>query len=117
MIKLSLAAVAYNSGFALFHALFWRLFRWPASLHPSGDLNCAITQTLNIVLTYVFVAYALAAAFAPSAVLLLAGAGFWALRAALQPTLFRLKLPATVGMTALFAVGAAIHLAAGLTRL
>ena len=50
-------AGATDLGFALFHAMFWRLFNWPGRLPASGTVNSAITQTLNVVLIYAFCAY------------------------------------------------------------
>ncbi|MFJ5368804.1 hypothetical protein ACIPIA_06245, partial [Bosea sp. CER48] len=51
------AAGLLDLGFALFHAAFWRLFGWPRRLAASGGLNMAITQTLNAMLGFVFLAY------------------------------------------------------------
>jgi hypothetical protein len=53
---LMLAAVL-DLAFAAFHLGFWRLFGWPARLKGSGNLNAAITQTLNVMLTFTFVSY------------------------------------------------------------
>jgi hypothetical protein len=50
-------AAALDLGFAAFHAAFWRLFGWPGSLRHSGRVNAAITQTLNVMLAFVFAAY------------------------------------------------------------
>lgn len=115
MTGIEIAVAVYDVGFCIFHALFWRIFNWPGSLRPSGGVNVAITQTLNIVLGYVFLAYALAAMLAPFPALFLAGAGFWAIRAVLQPILFRIERRKNWAMTMLFAAGSGIHLTAGLT--
>lgn len=109
MTALPFAAAAYDLGFAAFHLLFWRVFGWPASLQRSGALNTAITQTLNLVLIYVFVAAAISIALSRNTALLGAAAGFWALRAVLQPALFKLPGLAQAAMTGLFALGAALH--------
>jgi hypothetical protein len=87
------AAGLYNLGFAVFHLMLGRLFAWPSSLVNSGNLNCAITQTLNVVLIYSFVVYGGAllwlSARGPSiSTILAAGGGFWLLRAIVQPVLF-----------------------------
>lgn len=110
----SLAAGIYNLGFAAFHIFFWRLFGWPRTLAPSGALNTAVTQTLNIVLTYVFVAaggsllwYWAAGRDAP--LLMTLGAGFWLFRAALQPLLFDMRARASQFIFMIFLLGAAIH--------
>jgi hypothetical protein len=111
---LLLAAGGYNLAFALFHMSFWRLFQWPASLTSAGRLNSAVTQTLNIVLTYVFLAAAARMIFLwtrgqEATLLLLAGAGFWALRAALQPLLFARNSNLSRAMTGIFVAGAVLH--------
>ncbi|MGI9169583.1 MAG: hypothetical protein ACR2FH_05305 [Caulobacteraceae bacterium] len=46
--------------------------------------------------------------------LLVAGAGFWLLRAAVQPLLFTMRNKASVAITMLFAAGVVLHLAASL---
>ena len=105
----------YNLGFAAFHLFFWRIFRWPNSLEPSGEVNVAITQTLNIVLTYCFLAYGgwlvwagIEAALPPS-LALIAGGGFWLLRTVLQPALFSVRHKTSAWITVVFAAGVGIH--------
>lgn len=106
--------IAYDVGFALFHVLFWRLFAWPTSLMPSGQVNGAITQTLNVMLIYVFSAYSTALAMLPAGaertVALWLGAGFWLLRTAAQPAIFGARGKVNTLLSVLFAVGAGIHL-------
>jgi hypothetical protein len=108
-------AGVFDLAFAAFHIAFWRLFDWPRRLASSGAINTAITQTLNIVLTYVFVAYGLALIAASwaqeqaSAWLPAAGAGFWALRMLLQPVLFPMRHAASIAITFIFAGGVALH--------
>ena len=111
------AAGLFDLGFALFHLAFWRLWAWPATLKPSGDLNAAITQTLNIVLLYLFAATGLLLIAAPEAVeTSVAGraflgiwTGFWLLRAALQPLLFGLDHKMSRAIFALFLLGGVLH--------
>lgn len=108
-------------GFAIFHMLFWRLFSWPDGLSNSGRINTAITQTLNVVLIYVFIAYGAALVLAGSTfgagtkLLLAAGAGFWALRLALQFILFSLNHWASVAITMTFGIAFAAHTIAALS--
>jgi hypothetical protein len=115
------AVIGYNTALAIFHALFWRLFGWPDTLEPSGRRNEAITQTLNVMLTYVFAAFAAAMAWAmwtssqAPTLLLAIASGFWLLRAALQPVLFSLPLKWNVGLTAIWLLGAIIHAAAAVS--
>ncbi|MEC9244243.1 hypothetical protein T8J41_04670 [Nitratireductor rhodophyticola] len=107
----------YNLGFAAFHAAFWSLFGWPAKLRPSGTINAAITQTLNVVLTYCFLLYGGALAWTalgyidPHPFILISGAGFWLLRTVLQPVLFSMRDRRSVGITIIFLAGFAIHAA------
>jgi hypothetical protein len=117
------AAAAYNIGFAIFHLLFWRLFRWPDSLHSSGKLNTAITQTLNIMLIYCFALYGATLIWAAMAsitlphLVLIAGAGFWLFRAALQPLLFSMRTGPSVCMAVVFLAGAGLHTLGALVAL
>jgi multidrug transporter EmrE-like cation transporter len=121
----AVAAGTIDLGFAVFHILFARLFGWPDRLQASGGINAAITQTLNVVLIYIFIAYgtgllALAvakpgipAAFSQSYAL--AGAGGWALRTALQFVYFPARRHWSAAITIVFVVAAALHGAAALT--
>lgn len=107
-------------GFAVFHLLFWWLFDWPKRLQASGRVNAAITQTLNIVLIYVFASYGAALIWAlpstPAAAtpILAAGAGFWALRLLVQPVLFPMRHPASIAVTLAFILALAMHLFAAI---
>lgn len=111
------AAACYNAAFAIFHLLFWRIFRWPESLTASGPLNAGITQVLNLCLTFVFVslAGALFAAWAAGyegqalTALLMAAAAFWAFRALLQPVYFPMSHPVSLLLLLIFIAGALIH--------
>jgi hypothetical protein len=114
-----LAAGLIDLGFALFHALFWRLFGWPERLQPSGGLNTAITQTLNAMLGFVFLAYGAALLWqgwigATAMALPLAGALFWILRLVLQFLWFDIRPLASRAIAAVFALAALVHLLAAL---
>ena len=95
------------------------MFRWPEAILPSGPVNVAITQTLNVMLAYCFLIYgawqiwAAASGTQPHCLSLLAGAGFWLLRAVLQPALFG-RSGTSVMFTFIFTLGLALHLSAGL---
>jgi hypothetical protein len=109
------AAVIYDAAVAAFHALFWRLFDWPTRLAPAGGVKAAITQTLNLMLIYVFVGYATAIALEiagtgeTSPALLSIGAGFWLIRAAAQPALFRIDATVSTVLTVVWLLGATLH--------
>ncbi|QEL24356.1 hypothetical protein FQV39_18530 [Bosea sp. F3-2] len=112
-----LTAGLLDLGFALFHAAFWRLFGWPASLEASGRLNTAITQTLNAMLIFVFLAYGAALIWQSGQasvhpLLPLAGAGFWSLRLVLQFVWFDLRPWPSKLIAAVFALAAVVHLLA-----
>jgi hypothetical protein len=113
-LSLTYSSGIYDVGFGVFHIFFWHLFRWPETLKASGSVNRAITQTLNVMLTYVFVVYAIALiwgahAGADNRLLLSAGAVFWAIRAAAQVMLFRIQRSISAALTALFIAGALLH--------
>jgi hypothetical protein len=113
-----LLATLFDAGVGFFHLVFWRLFGWSRRLPRSGPINAAITQTLNVVLTYVLLAYAAALAYASrtggdTSLLLWAGAGFWLLRAGLQPTLFPLRMTLNAPITGVWLLGAGLHAVAG----
>lgn len=114
-----LAAGLFDLAIALFHILFWRLFRWPESLAGSGRLNTAITQTLNIMLTYVFVVYGITVLMQgtqASPALLLPGAGFGVIRIFLQFYLFGVRGAASKIFTTAAAIGTLLHLVPALIR-
>lgn len=116
---LILAAGLFDLAIAGFHILFWRLFRWPESLAVSGRLNTAITQTLNIMLTYVFVVYGITILMQgaqASAALLLPGAGFGVIRIFLQFRLFGVRGVASTIFTVAAAIGTLLHLVPALIR-
>lgn len=110
-----IAAGLFDLATAVFHILFWRLFNWPESLKGSGRLNTAITQTLNIMLTYVFVVYGVSLLVqdaAASSFLLLSGAVFGAIRIGLQFYLFGVKSRASLAFVAAALFGTILHLIA-----
>lgn len=47
----------YCFGFAIFHVLFWKIFRWRQDLHRLTPANRAIMQILNLRLIYVFIVF------------------------------------------------------------
>jgi hypothetical protein len=111
----ALAAGVIDLVFAAFHVLFWRLFGWPQRLQGSGPLNTAVTQTMNVILIYLFTAYGaglIHLAHQPTgvhAVYALAGAGGWGLRTALQFVYFPVRDAASLALTAVFVVAAVLH--------
>lgn len=49
----------YNLFFAVFHLLFWRLFKWNKEVQKLSFANRGIIQILNIQIIYYFVAVAI----------------------------------------------------------
>jgi hypothetical protein len=112
-----LSAGAFNLALALFHVCFWRLFKWPLSLAPSGTLNRGVTQILNLAIAYLFSLSAFVCFFFPADLVqtalghfwLLAMAIFWLARALVQPAYFGLRHPASLALFGVFVLGAVIH--------
>ena len=112
-----LACGVFNLVLALFHLSFWKLFRWPASLAESGRVNRAVTQILNLAVTYLFTMSALLCLLysaelgttAPGRFWLFAMAVFWLMRALIQPLFFGLGHALSITLFCVFGIGAAIH--------
>ena len=119
--SLMILAAVYCFALALFHLMFWRLFRWPASLAASGSINAGVTQTLNLMLTFAVTVYGLALLWGAfhldrtAWTLPAAGALFLAVRVVVQPFQFSMRNAPSLVLTAIFVVGALIHTAAAWT--
>jgi hypothetical protein len=111
----ALAAGTIDLGFAVFHIMFWRLFGWPERLNGSGTINAAITQTMNVMLIYLFAAYGaglIYLALHPSGfatVFAAAGAVALLLRAALQVVYFPLRDWRSIAIMPVFVISALVH--------
>jgi hypothetical protein len=122
LVVLTAILAAFNLAFAAFHIYFWRWLGWPSSLQRAGSTNAAITQTLNLMLTYCFAVYGSYFAWAafnsqqPSPLLSLAGAGFWLIRTLAQPALFGFGSRLSVLFGFIFALGTGLHLSAYFMR-
>ncbi|MBA4137198.1 MAG: hypothetical protein C0518_07770 [Opitutus sp.] len=114
-----LAAGAYHLALGVFHLAFWKLFHWREELPKLSTINRGVLQVLNVMLSYVFFAVALGQLFHAESwttsifgrVALALMAGFWLLRAALQP-LFWPRTTLGWGICGGFLFGAALHFAA-----
>jgi hypothetical protein len=108
----------YNLGFAIFHLLFWKIFRWKGDLASLTHVNRSIMQILNLRLTYVFLVMACVlfafqsemAATKLGQTLLIAFSVFWFMRTVEQAVFFGLKHKASNALTVLFLIGGVIHL-------
>lgn len=109
----------HSLGFAAFHLAFWKLFDWKRDLARNSTFNRAIMQILNLRLVYVFLGMgALALAFGrelPATPLGRALLGFMALfwvgRMLEQFVFLRIHDCRVHLLSALFALGAALHAA------
>jgi uncharacterized membrane protein YhaH (DUF805 family) len=113
------AAGVLYAGIAILHLAFWKLFRWRQELAKLGRTNRAAMQILNLCMTLVFViaaylcfAHSEALAASPLGHALLIGlAIFWITRGIEQIVFFGWRRARSLGLTGLFAVLAALHLA------
>jgi hypothetical protein len=111
-VLLALCA-AHSFALAVFHLMFWRLFRWREELPRMSVPNRAILPILNLRLTYVFIGVgALCIAFPRDLVgtplgraIMLGMAGFWLCRLIEQFVYLRIDRPAVHALSAVFALG------------
>ena len=108
----------FNLAFALFHMLFWKVFRWKRTLAGLNRINRAVMQILNLCLTFVFLIFAYLL-IVHSGELLLTSLGrsllmlisvFWFLRAVEQVVFFGLRSKLSVAFLLVFLSGALVHL-------
>jgi hypothetical protein len=108
----------YNLGFAIYHIMFWRIFRWKEDLASLRRVNRAVMQILNLCLTFVFLAMAYVSFFhIPELVqtslgntILIAIALFWFLRMVEQPVFFGFKKKMSIVLTLIFLLGGVVYL-------
>lgn len=104
--------------FAVFHACFWKLFRWDKDLQNLTSLNRAIMQVLNLRITYLSLFLAFVCFRYPQLlystelghVLLVGFSIFWLGRTIEQFIFFKFDRPVFYIFTALFLLGAVIFL-------
>jgi hypothetical protein len=108
----------YNLGFAIFHLMFWRLFRWKRDLSSLTFINRSVTQILNLCLTFVFLLMAYISFFNTSELIqtnlgkaLLVGFSlFWFLRMIEQIIFFGIRDLISIALTLVFLFGCVIYL-------
>jgi hypothetical protein len=106
----------YSLAFAVFHMLFWRVFRWKADLQRLIPVNRAIIQVLNLRLIYVFLVMGLATVLFPVALLstelgmfiLGAESLFWFMRAIEQIIFFGMHSVASIALFWVFLIGSGL---------
>ncbi len=104
----------YNLGFALFHMLFWKLFRWDEDLKKVSFVNSRIMQILNIQIIFYFVFVAVLCFIFPSEIVtttlgkyFLAGTSlFWLIRTFQQFIFFKTNNLRINILTIIFITGA-----------
>lgn len=114
---LILAGGFYNLAFAVFHLLFWRIFKWNTDLKQLWFLNRAIMQVLNLCLIWVFVIFGYISLFhandllssALGRSLLALIALFWLFRAIEQIIFFRSKSWGSWAFFAVFLIGVLLY--------
>lgn len=108
----------YNLAFAIFHMLFWKLFRWKKELPNLAPVNRAIIQVLNIRLIYVFIGFAYLSFFFTRELIssrlgreiLMFISVFWIMRAGEQKIFFGLRDKVSVALFIFFICGGIIYL-------
>ena len=108
---------AFNTALFVFHAFFWRIFRWRDDLASLTSLNRAVMQVLNLCLMFAFAIFAYVSFFHADELLgtplgramLVLIAAFWLLRALQQPVFFRVRGTVNAAFFSLFLVGAALY--------
>lgn len=112
------AAAGYNVAIAVFHAAFWRTFRWSEELPKLHPVNRGVMQVLNLMLIFfllflaaIQVRWAGELTTTPLGRTLIGGlAVAWVFRAILQPIFWRSLPAATNGaFVMLFLAGAGVH--------
>jgi hypothetical protein len=107
----------FNLGFAVFHLIFWRLFRWKEDLASLTSINRSVMQILNLCLIFVFLVIAYISIFFSSAMistslgktLLIAFSLFWFQRMIEQIIFFGIKNKVSLVFTLVFLVGSIIY--------
>jgi len=106
----------HSLAFGVFHLAFWKLFDWPRALAKTTAATRAVTQILNLRLTYVFFCVAALCFLLPTDLLatrlghaILAGMSlFWVGRTIEQFVFVRIDHPLVHALTAAFIVGAVL---------
>ena len=114
---LLLVGGCYSLAFAVFHLLFWRIFKWNTELKQLSFLNRAIMQVLNLCLIWVFVIFGYVSLFHADGLLstslghslLVLIALFWLFRAIEQIIFFRLKIWGSWAFLAVFLIGVLLY--------
>jgi hypothetical protein len=107
----------YQLAFLIFHAMFWKLFKWNHELPKLDHINGAVMQVLNLCLMFYFLVFGYVSLFHTSELttsgmgraLLLFMALFWLVRAIEQLVFFSAKRPLSLAMFLLFLLGFGLY--------
>jgi len=107
----------YQLAFLIFHAMFWKLFKWKHELPKLTPINRSIMQILNLCLMFCFLVFGYVSLFHTSELitsgigrdLLLFMALFWMVRAIEQLLFFSSKRPLSLAMVVLFLIGFCLY--------
>jgi len=108
----------YNLAFAVFHIMFWKIFKWKRNLRRLLPMDRAIMQVLNIRLIYIFFVFAYISIFHQEdlistqlgKVFIIVISLFWFIRAIEQIIFFGLKNLVSVVFTIISIIGAIFYL-------
>lgn len=108
----------YSLGFAIFHLMFWRIFRWKKDLSRLTFINRSVMQILNLCLTFMFLVIAYVSFFHSSELvqtnlgktLLVGFSLFWFLRMIEQVIFFGIRNSISIILTLIFLFGCVIYL-------
>jgi hypothetical protein len=108
----------YNLAFAIFHILFWKIFRWKRSLRRLLPQDRAIMQVMNIRLIYIFFVFAYISIFHQEClistqlgnVIIIVISLFWFMRAIEQIIFFSLKNFISIVFIIISLIGATIYI-------
>ena len=107
----------YQIAFLIFHAMFWKLFKWKQELPKLTPVNGAVMQVLNLCLMFCFLVFGYVSLFHTSELiassigrsLLLFMALFWMIRAIEQLVFFSSRRPLSLAMFVLFLLGFCLY--------
>lgn len=112
------AGGVFHLAIAIFHLFFWRIFHWKEDLASLTRINRAVTQILNICLTFLFFVAAYVSFFHVEELLsttlgrtiLASIALFWVLRLILQFVFFGARHRLSILFIVIFLVGIVLYL-------
>jgi len=107
----------YMVALVVFHALFWRLFKWPETLRSLDEINKSTIQVLNLSITFIFIIFAYVSVAHTDELLntplgkslLILISILWLFRAVQQVVFYGTSHKASIGLAVYFLVGALLY--------